>query len=187
MSPSTETPESAMKPTAAEIENGSPRASSATTPPTIANGTPAKTRTLSRTLPVGEVQQREDERERERHHDHEAALGALEVLELPAEPDEVARRQLDVPRDPLPHLGHEAAEVAPAHVRLDDEAPLRPLALDRRRPGDLADRGEPPERDAVAARRAHQDRGELRRIVPVLVPEAHREVEAPLALADLPG
>ena len=33
MSPSTDTPERAMNPTAAEIENGSPRASSATTPP----------------------------------------------------------------------------------------------------------------------------------------------------------
>ena len=36
---STATPKSAMKPTPAEIENGSPRTTSAKTPPVAANGT----------------------------------------------------------------------------------------------------------------------------------------------------
>ena len=37
---STATPESAMKPTAAEIENGMPRSHSARMPPVSASGTP---------------------------------------------------------------------------------------------------------------------------------------------------
>ena len=48
MSPSTATPESAMKPTPAEIENGIPRSQSAATPPTAAKGTPEKTRSAVR-------------------------------------------------------------------------------------------------------------------------------------------
>ena len=40
---STATPESAMKPTAAEIENGMPRSQRATTPPVSASGTQTKT------------------------------------------------------------------------------------------------------------------------------------------------
>ena len=40
---STATPESAMKPTAAEIENGMSRSHSATMPPVSASGTPVKT------------------------------------------------------------------------------------------------------------------------------------------------
>ena len=48
---STATPESAMKPTAAEIENGMSRSHSATTPPLSASGTPVKTAAASRALP----------------------------------------------------------------------------------------------------------------------------------------
>ena len=40
---STATPDSAMKPTPAEIENGMPRSHSATMPPVSASGTPLKT------------------------------------------------------------------------------------------------------------------------------------------------
>ena len=111
--------------------------------------------------------------ERERHHDQQAALRALEVLELPAEPHEVARRQLDVAPDPLPHLVHEAAEVAPAHVGLDDEPPLRPT-----RAGSWSG----PETSRIVASRPSGTRSplgvrtriarELRGIVAVLVPAA---------------
>ena len=40
---STATPESAMNPTPAEIDNGMPRSSNAATPPVSASGTPEKT------------------------------------------------------------------------------------------------------------------------------------------------
>ena len=43
------TPASAMNPTAAAMEKGSPRTSSASTPPTSAKGTPAKMRSTSST------------------------------------------------------------------------------------------------------------------------------------------
>ena len=45
------TPETAMKPTAAEIENGIPRSKSASAPPTRASGTQAKTSAASVTEP----------------------------------------------------------------------------------------------------------------------------------------
>ena len=48
---STATPESAMKPTAAEIENGMPRRMSAATPPVSASGTPVNTIAASVTEP----------------------------------------------------------------------------------------------------------------------------------------
>ena len=50
MSSSTATPDRAMKPTAAEIENGMSRSHRAKMPPTQANGTPVKTRSASTTL-----------------------------------------------------------------------------------------------------------------------------------------
>ena len=46
---STETPESVMKPTAAEIDRGMCRTASASMPPTQANGTLAKTQIVSET------------------------------------------------------------------------------------------------------------------------------------------
>jgi hypothetical protein len=48
---STATPDSAMKPTPAVIENGRPRAARATIPPVSANGTPLNTSRASRTDP----------------------------------------------------------------------------------------------------------------------------------------
>ena len=50
MSSSTATPDMAMKPMAAEIENGMSRSQSAATPPTQANGTAVKTMATSRRL-----------------------------------------------------------------------------------------------------------------------------------------
>ncbi len=47
----TATPESAMKPTPAEIESGIPRSSNETTPPVQASGTPVKTIAASRAEP----------------------------------------------------------------------------------------------------------------------------------------
>src|ERR671934_2563975 len=46
---STDTPDTAMNPTAAEIENGIPRSHNATTPPTLPNGTAVNTSSTSAT------------------------------------------------------------------------------------------------------------------------------------------
>ena len=48
---STATPDNAMKPTAAEMENGSPRNHRAATPPVSASGTAVKTSSAGRTAP----------------------------------------------------------------------------------------------------------------------------------------
>ncbi len=48
---STATPDSAINPTAAEIDSGMPRSQSASTPPVSANGMPVKTSRPSRRLP----------------------------------------------------------------------------------------------------------------------------------------
>ena len=48
---STATPESAMKPIAAEIETGKPRIQSARMPPVSASGTPVKIKSAFFTLP----------------------------------------------------------------------------------------------------------------------------------------
>ena len=48
---STATPDSAMKPTPAEIDSDNPRSASATTPPVSASGTPLNTTTASRNEP----------------------------------------------------------------------------------------------------------------------------------------
>ena len=50
MPASTDTPESVMNPTAAEIDSGIPRKASAQMPPTQAKGTLTKSRTVSDTL-----------------------------------------------------------------------------------------------------------------------------------------
>jgi hypothetical protein len=50
----TATPETAMKPMAAETENGIPRSAIANTPPAIARGTAVKAVTASGTLPSAE-------------------------------------------------------------------------------------------------------------------------------------
>ena len=61
MSFSTATPDMAMNPTPAEIENGISRSHRAKTPPTQANGTPVKTRRASTRLSIGEIQQHENQ------------------------------------------------------------------------------------------------------------------------------
>ncbi len=48
---STATPDRAMKPTPAEIDNGMPRSHSASTPPVSASGTPLKITSASRMEP----------------------------------------------------------------------------------------------------------------------------------------
>ena len=81
---STATPDSAMKPTAAEIENGMPRSHSAAMPPVSASGTALKTSSASRGEPKRAEQQQEDQQEAAGHHEHQPLAGDREVLELAA-------------------------------------------------------------------------------------------------------
>ena len=52
------------------------------------------------------------------------------MFELAAPADPVAGRQLDLLGDLLLCLGDEGAEIAPANIRADDDAPLAVLAAD---------------------------------------------------------
>ena len=70
---STATPESAMKPTPAEIDSGMPRSQSAATPPVSASGTPVKTSSASADRAEAHEQQHEDQQQRDRHDDRAAA------------------------------------------------------------------------------------------------------------------
>ena len=124
-----------MKPTPAEIENGRPRSAS---DEDAADGRERHVQVDERGRPQraeGEVEHREDQGQRQRDDDRQPPAGRLQVLELPAPADVVARRQLDLAADPLLRLGHERRHVAAAHVQLDhDPAPHR-LARDLGRPG----------------------------------------------------
>src|SRR5205823_11483302 len=70
----------------------------------------------------GSKKQREDEKERKWNNDEEPRAGALQVLELPTELWPVSRRKRDYPiiEDPS-QIFDEAADVATAHVPLDDD------------------------------------------------------------------
>src|SRR5690606_13060556 len=65
--------------------------------------------------------------------DEQPIPGSFVVLELTAVAHEPPGRQVHLPLDPTANLFDEAPEIATAHIALDDDAPLRPLALDRAR------------------------------------------------------
>ena len=111
---STAMPESAMKPTAAEIETGMPRMASTIMPPTEAKGTFRKMSSAGREPAEGEEQHGHDEGQHRRDDDGEPPLGVHQGLVLPAPLEAVAARQL--------HLG------APPPSR-----PARPPCPGRRR------------------------------------------------------
>jgi hypothetical protein len=126
---STATPERAMKPTRAVIENGMSRSHNARMPPVRPSGTPLKTRSANRTESERTVEQEEDEQEAHRNNDRESLARSDEVLELAAPVEPTARRQLDF-LDGLLRRGHERAEITAAHVALNDDAALAVLAAD---------------------------------------------------------
>ena len=74
-----------------------------------------------------EVEQQEDDQDGHRHHDLEPRLGALEIFELTAPGDVVARRELNLARHRLTRLGNVAAEVPVAQVDEDVERELSVL------------------------------------------------------------
>ena len=94
---STATPDKAMKPTAAETENGMPRSHSAATPPVSASGTALKTSRASRAEPSALNKQQKNQGEAGRYDDHQP----------------FARRRRDS-RTARPRPSNNLAETAPA-------------------------------------------------------------------------
>ena len=98
---STATPDSAMKPTPAEIDSGMSRSQSVSTPPVSASGTPLKISSESTNERNDEVQQHEDQQQRERHDEPQPLGAGDQLLERAAVLEPVAGRQLDVSLDAL--------------------------------------------------------------------------------------
>ena len=93
MSSRTATPDMAMKPIAAEIENGMSRNQSAKMPPTQANGMPVKTAQRVDDVAIRAVEQAKDQHECDRHDDQQPGVRPLQILELAAVFDAVAARR----------------------------------------------------------------------------------------------
>ena len=130
MSSSTATPDRAMKPIAAEIENGMSRSHRAKMPPTQANGIAREDTQGVHHVVVGQVQQSEDQHEGHRHDDHAAERGHAQVLELSAPFDVVAaRRHLHLLGHHPLRLGHETAQIAAADVAGHGDPPLAPFPV----------------------------------------------------------
>ncbi len=127
---STATPESAMKPTAAETDIGMPRSQSAATPPESASGTALKTSTRVARAAERRIEQQEDQDEARRHDDREPCARRGEILELPAPGQPIAGRQRDFRGDLGLRLGDDRGDVASAHIGGDDDAALAVLARD---------------------------------------------------------
>lgn len=81
----------------------------------------------------GQIQQAEDKRQGQRNDDHQPLLSAAHVLELASPFEIITGRQTDFPFDASLGFFNERSDIASAHVRLNDDPPLPPLALDGRR------------------------------------------------------
>ena len=145
---STATPERAMKPTAAEIENGMPRSHRATMPPVSASGTPVNTssayltelKVLNSSRKIRKKQSGTTTRQPLPRGDAGSRTARPSRASCPA-------GSFTCCVDPLLRLGDERADVAAADVGLHDDAPLAVLAADLVRAlGDL-DRRHRSERD----------------------------------------
>ena len=95
---STATPDSAIKPTAAEIENGMPRSHSARTPPVQRQRHRAEHQQRVARRAHRASSSRKIMHEADRHDDGEALAGGRQVFGLTAPRHPVARRQLHVAR-----------------------------------------------------------------------------------------
>ena len=99
-------------------------------PPTSANGTFADHQHRQFRRGKRQVEQHEDKRDRDRNDQHQAARRAFLVFELAAVFDEVPGRKRDFAVDSRPDLRDEAAQIAPAYVRHDNDAPLAFFSID---------------------------------------------------------
>ncbi len=127
---STATPDSAMKPTAAEIDSGMPRIHSATMPPVSANGMPVNTSRPSFRLPNIANSSTNTSSSATGTTICSRCRGRLQVLELPAPRGPVAGRHLDLLLHGLRASADERAEVAAAHVGAHHDPALAVLAAD---------------------------------------------------------
>ena len=127
---STATPERAMKPTAAEIENGMSRSHKATMPPVSASGTPVKTSSAYLTELKALNSSRKIRKKQSGTTRLRRCAGRDQVFKLPAPVQPAAGGQRDLRRDLLLGVGDERAEVAAAHVGLHDDAALAVFAAD---------------------------------------------------------
>ena len=156
----TATPKSAMKPTPAEIENGSPRAEQRADP--ADDGERDIEEDHERRAPRAERQpeQEEDERQRDRNDDEEPRPRLDVVLELPAPLRSIADGEADVGGDGALGLTDDGEEIPTADVELDGEPARLTLAADLRRARGELDLGHVPERHDLPRDRSKRQRPE---------------------------
>ena len=116
-----------MKPTAAVIDSGIPRSHSDTTPPLSANGMPVNTSRPSFTL-LNITNSSTNTMNSASARPASGARSRCSCSNCP--PTTVAGRHAHVLLQLLARVGDERPDVAPAHVRADDHAPLAVLAAD---------------------------------------------------------
>ena len=147
-------PSSTMNATAAETDSGIRKATTATTPPTSANGRFSSTSSACAQRPERQVEEQDHEQRAPRAPRSRAAAS-------PAAGSRTGRRTRRSSPGAAPprsapsraaHVLDEAAEVAPADVRLDDDAPHAVLAADLRRRLDELDLRELRQRHPLARR-----------------------------------
>ncbi|MNE38115.1 hypothetical protein D3C80_1319990 [compost metagenome] len=112
-------------------------------------------------------------------------LGPFQVFELSAPIQPIADRKSDLAHRSL-GVGHEAAEVATAHIGLDHHAPAAVLAADLVRSFRRLDAGDRRQGDDHPRARDDGQGGQGRRIIACVVGQTHDHVEATVALEDPP-
>ena len=126
----TDTPNSEMKPIAAEMLNSRPVTYSAMMPPPIGERDAGQRQQAVAQRIEQAVQQHQDQHQADRARRPPAVLGALQVLEFAGPDEAIAGRQFDVLGDPLLRFRDGAAKVAAAHAELDREKALVAFVVD---------------------------------------------------------
>ena len=162
---STATPDSAMKPTAAETENGMPRSQSATMPPDSASGTALNTSSASRAEPSAANRIRKIITKQAGTTIVRRCRAEARFSNCPPQAIQYPDGKLYALRNLLLGFAHHRADVAAAHVRRHHDAALAVFAADL--VGPLRER----QRGHVAQGNRHARRR------PALARQRHRKAE----------
>ena len=127
---STATPDSAMKPTAAETENGMPRSQSATIPPDSASGTALKTSSASRAEPSAANRIRKIIAKQAGTTMARRCRAEVRFSNCPPQVIQYPDGSFTSLRNLLLCFAHHRADVPAAHVRRHHDATLAVFAAD---------------------------------------------------------
>ncbi len=135
----------------------------------------------------GEEEQQEDEGQRDGHRQHQAFASCLQVLEGAAEGVVVGRGHWHFGIDAALELFHEAFHVTATDVHAHGDAALGILPADLGRAGCQGHIGHLLQLDLSATGQRHEEGAHIVDALPLLVTEAHHQIEAALVLVDDAG